>query len=268
MLHALAAEPSARPVWWIHGARNRDEHAFGPEVDGLLAALPQRRTALVAYSRPPPASVPPGFDLRTPRRGGPRRTDPPPDADYYLCGPDAFMRDVGAALTARGVAPERVRTEAFGAVPAYASGIVKTGAARRIRPPGRRAPGPTVTFVAQQPRRRRGTTATPASSTSPRRATSRPASAAARACATTARAACSTARRRTASSRSSPRPRGASCSAARGRPPRSRWTSEPARAQSRRDSQLNPRTAKIVPKTPQASDDREVAERCRPASRR
>src|SRR6185436_18372777 len=25
MLHALAGERSTRPVWWLHGARNRDE---------------------------------------------------------------------------------------------------------------------------------------------------------------------------------------------------------------------------------------------------
>ena len=42
MLHALAGEHSARAVWWLHGARNRDEHAFGAEVDALVAALPER----------------------------------------------------------------------------------------------------------------------------------------------------------------------------------------------------------------------------------
>lgn len=70
----------------------------------------------------------------------------PKDADYYLCGPDAFMHAIGAALTARGVAPERVATEAFGAVPAYASGIVKAGDARPHAPDGPPGSGPTVTF--------------------------------------------------------------------------------------------------------------------------
>jgi NAD(P)H-flavin reductase len=36
----------------------------------------------------------------------------PRDADYYLCGPEGFMRAIGAALTARGVQPEHVATEA------------------------------------------------------------------------------------------------------------------------------------------------------------
>jgi ferredoxin len=70
----------------------------------------------------------------------------PKDADYYLCGPDGFMRAIGAVLIANGVAPDRVATEAFGAVPAYASGLVKAGErAPHVpdRPPGT---GPAVTF--------------------------------------------------------------------------------------------------------------------------
>ncbi len=147
MLHALASEAATRPVWWLHGARNREEHAFAEEVGGLLAALPHAHR-LVAYSRPAADERPgAGFDLAGRLDGAALdRADPPPDADYYLCGPDAFMRDVGAALTARGVAPERVRTEAFGAVPAYASGIVKPGSPPPHPPPGPRGTGPAVTF--------------------------------------------------------------------------------------------------------------------------
>ena len=58
MLHALAAARSPREVWWLHGARSRSEHAFGPEVDRLLAALPNARR-IVTYSRPE-AGVPGG----------------------------------------------------------------------------------------------------------------------------------------------------------------------------------------------------------------
>ncbi len=146
MLHALAGERSERPVWWLHGARNRDEHAFGAEVDALLAALPDAHR-LVAYSRPAdddPAGnghdVVGRLDLALLERAG-----VPKDADHYLCGPDAFMRAIGAALTARGVAPERVATEAFGAVAIHASGIVKADRAPHV-PDGPPGAGPTVTF--------------------------------------------------------------------------------------------------------------------------
>jgi ferredoxin len=56
------------------------------------------------------------------------------------------MRAIGAALTARGVAPERVATELFGAVPQYASGIVKAGDREPHAPEGAPGTGPEVTF--------------------------------------------------------------------------------------------------------------------------
>jgi ferredoxin-NADP reductase/MOSC domain-containing protein YiiM/ferredoxin len=142
MLHALVNEHSERPVWWIHGARNRDQHAFGDEVDGLLAALAGGHRVL-AYSRPSDGDAPDlvgRLDLAT-------LADLPTDADYYLCGPDGFMGAVGAALTARGVAPERISTEAFGAVPVYASGLVKSGDRAPHAPDGPPGSGPVVTFV-------------------------------------------------------------------------------------------------------------------------
>ena len=40
MLHALAAASSTRPVYWIHGARNRGEDAFADEVARLLTTCP------------------------------------------------------------------------------------------------------------------------------------------------------------------------------------------------------------------------------------
>jgi ferredoxin-NADP reductase/MOSC domain-containing protein YiiM/ferredoxin len=146
MLHALARERSTRPIWWLHGARNHEEHAFGAEVDELLSALPNGRR-LVAYSRPGAAE--PGADHDIVGRldlAVLEQAEVPKDADYYLCGPDGFMREIGAALTARGVAPERVATEAFGAVSVYASGIVKAGDRPPHAPDGPPGTGPTVTF--------------------------------------------------------------------------------------------------------------------------
>jgi ferredoxin-NADP reductase/MOSC domain-containing protein YiiM/ferredoxin len=148
MLHALAGEHSTRPVWWVHGARNRDEHAFGAEVDALLGALADGHR-VVAYSQPGTGEmlradhdVSGRLDLATLERA-----EVPKDADYYLCGPEVFMRAIGAALTARGVAPERVASEAFGAVAVHASGLVKAGDRAPHAPDGSPGSGPTVTFV-------------------------------------------------------------------------------------------------------------------------
>ncbi len=159
MLHALARDHSTRSVWWLHGARNHDEHAFGAEVDKLLAALPDSHR-LVAYSQPADAADAGGgadkvsgdttgadhdlsgrLDLTVLEHAG-----VPKDADYYLCGPEGFMRAIGAALAARGVAPERIATEVFGAVSIHSSGIVSAGDRAPHVPDGPPGTGPVVTF--------------------------------------------------------------------------------------------------------------------------
>ena len=147
MLQALAAQHDPRVVWWVHGARDDAEHAFAQEVDQLLAQLP-RAHRLVAYSRPR-AGAPGDFDvtgrldLQALDRAG-----VPMDAEFYLCGPAAFLREMGASLSGRGVPPEHLSAEVFGTVAAQSSGIVTTG----DRPPphapgGRPGTGPSVSFV-------------------------------------------------------------------------------------------------------------------------
>jgi ferredoxin-NADP reductase len=54
MLHALAAETTQRQVWWIYGARNRDDHPFAEESRSLLRQLTRGRSHIL-YSRPTPA---------------------------------------------------------------------------------------------------------------------------------------------------------------------------------------------------------------------
>ena len=148
MLHALAEAPSARELWWVHGARDGREHAFGAEVDQLLAALP-RAHRIVSYSRPDPGETPgAGFDragrvsIETIAAAG-----IPVDADYYLCGPDAFMQSLSAALIARGTLPEHVAMEVFGAkAVTFAPGLA--GERPPPHPPsGPPGHGPAVTFA-------------------------------------------------------------------------------------------------------------------------
>jgi ferredoxin len=57
------------------------------------------------------------------------------------------MADVGAALAARGVPPDRVATEAFGAVPVHPSGIVPGDVRAPHQPAGPPGAGPAVTFA-------------------------------------------------------------------------------------------------------------------------
>ncbi len=149
MLQALAEARSAREVWWVQGARDSAEHAFGPEVDRLVASLP-RGHRIVSYSRPGAGDAPGAtFDqvgrvsIETVTRAG-----IPADADYYLCGPDAFMTSLSAALVARGSLPEHVAMEIFGArAVAFAPGLAGEHAPPHP-PPGAPGTGPPVTFSA------------------------------------------------------------------------------------------------------------------------
>jgi ferredoxin-NADP reductase len=144
MLHVLAAERSARPVWWLHGARNRAEHPFAQEAQGLLAQLPDAHR-VVCYSRPGPDDR--DFDV-TGRLAAEvlDRAGVPVDGDFYLCGPGLFMHELAAALTARGAAPERVSMEVFGALDASTPGIAAAPAKAPHPPPGTPGTGPSISF--------------------------------------------------------------------------------------------------------------------------
>lgn len=145
MLHALAHAEDEREVWWIHGARDRAAHAFGDEVDGLLAALPRARR-IVCFSRPDPGEAPGAAFDRTGRVSIDTLSEIPVDSDYYLCGPDAFMRSLSAAITARGTAPEHVAMELFGAGPVFAPPGLEGSRPAPHAPAGTPGTGPTVTF--------------------------------------------------------------------------------------------------------------------------
>jgi ferredoxin-NADP reductase/MOSC domain-containing protein YiiM len=143
MLHALAREDVSRPVWWLHGARNAAEHAFAAEVDALLASLPNAHR-LVAYSRPSAGDT--GYDI-TGRLGLAALAGVPVDAEVYVCGPSAFMTEIGDALLAHGVAGDRIATETFGTSAVHRSGIVGAGDRPPHAPDGEPGTGPAITFA-------------------------------------------------------------------------------------------------------------------------
>jgi ferredoxin-NADP reductase/MOSC domain-containing protein YiiM len=148
MLHALAAGASSREVWWIYGARHGGEHPFAAETRALLETLP-RSHSHIRYSSPRPGDRL-AVDFDAPGRlnvhaieelGAPR------DADFYLCGPSAFMNDLVVELGNWGVAANRIHTEIFGSTPPRTPGI----AAAPRRPPHQPARsagvGPLVSFA-------------------------------------------------------------------------------------------------------------------------
>ena len=148
MLHALAAEASPREIWWLYGARNRDDHPFAEEALNLIKSLPSAKS-YVEYSRPGLEDRV-GLDFDAAGRIGTevlQKIGVPHDADFYLCGPAAFMDDLTAGLKAWGVADDRVHGEIFGQSKAITPGIADAPHAPPHAPVGPAGIGPQISFA-------------------------------------------------------------------------------------------------------------------------
>lgn len=137
MLHALASARSAREVWWLHTTRDRATQAFAAEVAGLTRCLPRAHQS-VFYTQ---------TQGRLDRRAI-AALGLPAESTAYLCGPTPFMADMREALAAEGIAPERIHSELFGALPPISPGITD-GAPRTPPhlPAGIAGTGPSITFA-------------------------------------------------------------------------------------------------------------------------
>ncbi|MFL6417115.1 MAG: MOSC domain-containing protein [Bryobacteraceae bacterium] len=148
MLHALSSARSRREVWWIYGARNRAEHPFAEESRGLLQTLANGRSHIV-YSKPDPEDKS-GLDydsvghVDTPlldRLGVTR------DADFYLCGPPSFLKQLTGALTIWATHSTRIHEEVFGPEAPITPGIARPSRPAAHPPAGDRGIGPQVSFI-------------------------------------------------------------------------------------------------------------------------
>jgi len=148
MLHALAAEQTRREIWWIHGARNSSEHPFVAEVRELLKTLPASRSH-ICYSAPMPTDRP-TVDFDRVGRVGVQMFEEmgvPPDADFYICGPAAFMSGLVDGLAGWRVARDRLHTENFGSGPSKTPGVAATSQRPPHPPEGASGVGPLITFT-------------------------------------------------------------------------------------------------------------------------
>jgi ferredoxin-NADP reductase/MOSC domain-containing protein YiiM/ferredoxin len=148
MLHALAAARSTRQVIWLHSARDGRHHPFSGEVRGLMRTLTNGRR-YVCYTRPDPIDKT-GEDFNATGRFSRSVFDAlglPRDAAVYLCGPSRFMADMKEALTALGVAPERIRTEIFNGGESMTPGVVGATTRAPHAPRDEANSGPLVSFA-------------------------------------------------------------------------------------------------------------------------
>jgi ferredoxin-NADP reductase/MOSC domain-containing protein YiiM len=148
MLHSLASAASHREIWWIYGARNRAEHPFAKESRGLLQTLVNSRSHIV-YSKPD-AEDKPGVDfdslghVDTPlfdRLGVSR------EADFYLCGPPSFLKQLTEGLRTWGADSTRIHSEVFGQEAPITPGIARTSRPPVHAPAGEPGIGPHISFT-------------------------------------------------------------------------------------------------------------------------
>jgi len=148
MLHALAGEASPREVWWLFGARNREDHPFAEEARALVRRLAHGKS-YVWYSRPG-AEDRAGVDFDEAGRiavDALEKTVVPRNADFYLCGPAAFLQDLTAGLAALGISEARIHAEIFGAGKAITPGIAAAAPVAPHAPEGAAGSGPRVSFA-------------------------------------------------------------------------------------------------------------------------
>jgi ferredoxin-NADP reductase/ferredoxin len=148
MLHSLSTSRSARPILWLHGARDRQHDPFSAEVRGLLRTLANSR-GYTCYSNPG-ANDRLGEDFDAAGHLSRPIFDHvgiPPEADVYLCGPTRFMAEMKETLAAMGVAPGKIHVELFNGGESLTPGVVG-GTKRAPHVPAEDADtGPLVSFA-------------------------------------------------------------------------------------------------------------------------
>ncbi|HEY6330107.1 MAG TPA: 2Fe-2S iron-sulfur cluster-binding protein, partial [Blastocatellia bacterium] len=147
MLHALAADKSTRPVWWLYGARNGQEHPFHDESRALLDELKEGHS-YIRYSRPGPADRQ-GVDFDAPGRLNVSTFDKigvPRDGQFYLCGPPEFLHELTAGLRSWGVSDDHVHSEIFGTLDSITPGMKAVAHSPHL-PAGPAGGRPQVSFA-------------------------------------------------------------------------------------------------------------------------
>jgi ferredoxin-NADP reductase/MOSC domain-containing protein YiiM/ferredoxin len=131
MLHTLAG--TDRDVWWLHTTRSPADHAFAAEAHALLT----HGHEYVHYTA----------DNGRMTKETLAALDLPREATVYMCGPDAFMTAMRAALVGLGFAADHVHSELFGALAPINPGITDVSQATPHPPEGPVGTGPNVTFT-------------------------------------------------------------------------------------------------------------------------
>jgi ferredoxin-NADP reductase/ferredoxin len=150
MLHSLAGTTAnhVREIWWCYGARNGREHPFAAEVRDILTSL-QGGHSCVVYSKPENQDrLGEDYDaVGHLTLAFLQERALPQTADFYLCGPPAFLAELTEALRAWNIPDSRIHSETFGAGPSLTPGIAGAPAKSPHPPAGEPGSGPAVSFA-------------------------------------------------------------------------------------------------------------------------
>jgi nitric oxide dioxygenase len=116
MMQAAAGQPLSPPVHFIHGTQSGATHALGNEARAMTAASGGRVQVTTFYECPRPQDRQ-GIDFDLPGLITPAwlaQHTPLAGADYFLCGPRAFLRNFAEALLQQGVPASQIHYEFFG----------------------------------------------------------------------------------------------------------------------------------------------------------
>ncbi|PYH76981.1 hypothetical protein BO82DRAFT_395714 [Aspergillus uvarum CBS 121591] len=116
MLKSIVGQqgPSRRVVF-IHAARNGRVHAMKTDLNQIVAENPM--VSRIVFYENADADDTRGVDYDHTGRVDLARIQGEavlPDADYYICGPQPFMKAQSKCLEALGVLPDRIHMEVFG----------------------------------------------------------------------------------------------------------------------------------------------------------
>ena len=120
ILNTLVSKDSKRKISWVHATRNSRAHAFKQHV--LETTKGHENIQVHVFNKDPGDEDREGVDYQFKGRMSLNKLDTDhdlfihdPTTEYYVCGPEKFMMDVGSTLNGWGVDRRRIKWEVFGA---------------------------------------------------------------------------------------------------------------------------------------------------------
>ncbi|OTB04919.1 hypothetical protein M426DRAFT_73238 [Hypoxylon sp. CI-4A] len=121
ILNSTVNAGSKRRISWIHGVHSSEVHAFSKHIKDICANDANNNISATFFLTSPQQSDVEGVDYHYAGRTDLNKVDSKSklfvddnQAQYYICGPYAFMKDMEKYLLGAGVDAERIHLEIFG----------------------------------------------------------------------------------------------------------------------------------------------------------